>query len=124
MLVGCSIQPERAPDRRKRDAVRTLIWESLGQEPPDAGRAPKPVYVLPDFPPWPDGPSDSGPGIAAGNREQIFHPGFTTCPGSPGLGLAVCQTIMQQHGGTITVHSETGRGTTFRLEFPGWGAKP
>jgi len=68
--------------------------------------------------------SDSGPGIAAGNREQIFHPGFTTCPGSPGLGLAVCQTIMQQHGGTITVHSETGRGTTFRLEFPGWGAKP
>jgi two-component system, sensor histidine kinase FlrB len=68
--------------------------------------------------------SDSGPGIAAENLKQIFHPGFTTCAGSPGLGLAVCQTIMQQHGGTITVHSETGRGTTFKLEFPLWGAKP
>jgi signal transduction histidine kinase len=68
--------------------------------------------------------SDSGPGIAAENLQQIFHPGFTTCAGSPGLGLAVCQTIMQQHGGTITVHSQTGRGTTFKLEFPLWGAKP
>lgn len=62
--------------------------------------------------------SDSGPGIAAGNLGQIFHPGFTTCAGSPGLGLAVCHTIMEQHGGTITVHSETGHGTTFKLEFP------
>jgi two-component system sensor histidine kinase FlrB len=68
--------------------------------------------------------SDSGPGVAAENLEQIFHPGFTTCAGSPGLGLAVCQTIMQQHEGTITVHSQTGRGTTFKLEFPLLGAKP
>ena len=67
---------------------------------------------------------DSGPGIAAANREQIFHPGFTTCPGSPGLGLAVCQTIMQQHEGTISVESGAGRGATFKLKFPLSGAKP
>ena len=66
--------------------------------------------------------SDSGPGIAAADMEQIFHPGFTTCAGSPGLGLAVCQTIMQQHAGTIAVKSGAGRETTFKLEFPLLGA--
>lgn len=68
--------------------------------------------------------SDSGAGIAAENLQQIFHPGFTTCAGSPGLGLAVCQTIMQQHEGTISVKSNARRGVTFQLEFPLWGAKP
>jgi signal transduction histidine kinase len=66
--------------------------------------------------------SDTGPGIATGDRERIFHPGFTTCAGSPGLGLAVCKTIMEQHGGAITVDSGAGIGTTFRLEFPLSGA--
>jgi signal transduction histidine kinase len=66
--------------------------------------------------------SDTGPGIAAEDRERIFHPGFTTCAGSPGLGLAVCKTIMEQHGGRITVDSAPGHGTTFRLEFPLSGA--
>jgi len=67
--------------------------------------------------------SDTGPGIAAEDRERIFQPGFTTCAGSPGLGLAVCKTIMEQHGGTITVDSHAGLGTTFKLEFPLSGAK-
>jgi signal transduction histidine kinase len=66
--------------------------------------------------------SDTGPGIAAEDRERIFHPGFTTCAGSPGLGLAVCKTIMEQHGGGITVDSGSGHGTTFKLEFPLSGA--
>jgi len=67
--------------------------------------------------------SDSGPGIAAEDRERIFLPGFSTCAGSPGLGLAVCKTIMQQHGGAISVDSQLGLGTTFKLEFPLSGAK-
>jgi len=62
--------------------------------------------------------SDTGPGIAPEDRERIFHPGFTTCAGSPGLGLAVCKTIMEQHGGTITVESGPGPGATFKLGFP------
>jgi two-component system sensor histidine kinase FlrB len=62
--------------------------------------------------------SDTGPGIAAEDRERIFHPGFTTCEGSPGLGLAVCKTIMEQHDGEITVDSRAGLGTTFSLAFP------
>ena len=63
--------------------------------------------------------ADTGPGIAPENLARVFEAGFTTRPGSPGLGLAVCQTIMQQHGGTITATSRPGRGTKFRLEFPG-----
>ena len=35
-----------------------------------------------------------------------------------GLGLPVCSEIMQKHGGTITVESEVGKGTTFFLRFP------
>jgi signal transduction histidine kinase len=66
--------------------------------------------------------SDTGPGIAAGDRERIFQPGFTTCAGSPGLGLAVCKTIMEQHGGAISVEGPLGPGTTFKLEFPLGGA--
>ncbi len=66
--------------------------------------------------------SDTGPGIAVEDRERIFHPGFTTCAGSPGLGLAVCKTIMEQHGGIISVDGSAGRGATFKLEFPLSGA--
>ncbi len=62
--------------------------------------------------------TDTGPGIAAENLERVFEPGFTTRPGSPGLGLAVCRTVIEQHGGSIRVASSAGLGTTFTLEFP------
>jgi two-component system sensor histidine kinase FlrB len=61
---------------------------------------------------------DSGPGILSENLERIFQPGFTTRAGSPGLGLAVCKTILERHGGSIRVASCSGLGTTFRLELP------
>jgi two-component system sensor histidine kinase FlrB len=67
--------------------------------------------------PW-LGMADTGPGIAVENLQHVFEPGFTTRPGSPGLGLAVCQTVMEQHRGRIRVASSAGRGTTFTLEFP------
>jgi two-component system sensor histidine kinase FlrB len=63
--------------------------------------------------------ADTGPGIAPENLARVFDAGFTTRPGSPGLGLAVCWIIMQQHGGTIAATSRPGRGTKFLLEFPG-----
>lgn len=64
--------------------------------------------------------TDSGPGIGQENLERIFDPGFTTRPGSAGLGLAVCKTIIEQHCGTIRVASQPGYGTTFTLELPLW----
>jgi len=62
--------------------------------------------------------ADTGPGIEPETLQRVFEPGFTTRAGSPGLGLAVCKTIMEQHGGSIRVASRPGRGTTFTLEFP------
>ena len=62
---------------------------------------------------------DTGPGIAPDDLPRIFEAGFSTRPGSSGLGLAVCQRILEQHGGTIRVESRPGEGATFRLRLPG-----
>jgi PAS domain S-box-containing protein len=61
---------------------------------------------------------DTGPGIAPDDLPRIFQAGFSTRPGSCGLGLAVCHKILEQHGGTITAESRVGQGATFRLRLP------
>jgi two-component system NtrC family sensor kinase len=61
---------------------------------------------------------DQGNGISEENLEKIFEPGFTTHAGSSGLGLAVCKKVIEQHGGTIRVHSAPRLGTTFSLFLP------
>jgi two-component system sensor histidine kinase FlrB len=61
---------------------------------------------------------DNGCGIAPEHLPQIFEPGFTTRPASAGLGLAVVARVVRQHGGTIAVRSQPGRGTVFTLRLP------
>jgi signal transduction histidine kinase len=61
---------------------------------------------------------DTGPGITATDLPRIFQAGFSTRPGSCGLGLAVCHKILEQHGGTIGAESRAGQGATFRLHLP------
>ena len=62
--------------------------------------------------------SDDGEGIPEKARARIFEPFFTTKHGGTGLGLPLCLRIVEQHGGTITVESEPGKGTTFVVLFP------
>lgn len=64
--------------------------------------------------------ADDGSGIAPDVIRRIFEPFFTTkAPGSGyGLGLAVCQRIVDENGGTIEVDSEEGRGTRFIVTLP------
>jgi signal transduction histidine kinase len=70
---------------------------------------------------------DHGSGIAPEIRDRIFEPFFTTRRAGigrgAGLGLAICHAIVSDHGGTITVESEVGKGSTFRLELPAAPAK-
>ena len=66
---------------------------------------------------------DQGVGIAPANLGRIFEAGFTTNRGSPGLGLAVCKKVVDEHGGTLQVRSELGKGTTFTLALPVAGAQ-
>jgi signal transduction histidine kinase len=62
--------------------------------------------------------SDTGPGVLRGSAGKIFEPGFSTRPGSPGLGLAVCRKIVEQHGGWLVAANRAGVGASFTLTFP------
>ena len=61
---------------------------------------------------------DVGSGIVAGQLENIFNPFFTTKRDGVGLGLAIVSKIVDEHGGRITVESEVGQGTVFRVYLP------
>ncbi len=64
--------------------------------------------------------TDSGEGISSDNLERIFEPFFTTKPEGEGtgMGLAVVYGIIREHGGTISVESDSATGTTFRILLP------
>jgi signal transduction histidine kinase len=61
---------------------------------------------------------DTGPGIAADALDQIFQPFFTTKEGGMGMGLSICRSIVEAHGGHITVASVEGEGAVFRIFLP------
>jgi PAS domain S-box-containing protein len=69
---------------------------------------------------------DTGTGIPADQLGKIFKAFFTTkAPGKgTGLGLSTCQSIVKSHEGFITVHSEVGKGTEFKVYLPAADAKP
>jgi two-component system nitrogen regulation sensor histidine kinase NtrY len=62
--------------------------------------------------------SDSGEGLTPEECERLFTPYYTTKQQGTGLGLAIVQSIISDHHGTISVSSEEGHGTTFRIELP------
>jgi PAS domain S-box-containing protein len=66
---------------------------------------------------------DTGVGIRPEHLARITEPFFTTKEEGKGtgLGLAICKRIVQEHGGTLTIESALGRGTTVRVELPAEG---
>jgi PAS domain S-box-containing protein len=64
------------------------------------------------------GVCDSGPGIAAGDRERVFESFFTTKPGGVGIGLSICRSILDAHSGRMWVEAHQPRGAAFRFSVP------
>lgn len=62
--------------------------------------------------------SDTGVGIPAGGADEIFNAFFTTKPQGSGMGLAICRSIVESHGGSVWATSNVGRGTTFHFTLP------
>ena len=61
---------------------------------------------------------DTGSGLTHEECDRIFTPYYTSKQHGTGLGLAIVQSVVSDHGGTISVQSEPGRGTTFVIELP------
>lgn len=82
----------------------------------------KPVTISTEFLPERDcielRVADQGCGIPREDLDRIFIPFFTTKSNGTGLGLAVCQRIVLNHGGTIYPESQVGRGTEFVIRLP------
>jgi C4-dicarboxylate-specific signal transduction histidine kinase len=61
---------------------------------------------------------DAGPGIATENSDRVFEPFFTTKPTGMGLGLSICRTIAQDHGGSLRLAKTDFEGCIFELTLP------
>ena len=62
--------------------------------------------------------ADQGPGIPANVVQQLFTPFFTTKAEGMGLGLSLCRTVVEQHGGFLAFESNRPQGTVFRFTLP------
>jgi PAS domain S-box-containing protein len=102
----------------KKGLIEFRVWPALVRDPETSASMdlPEGNYVRLSV-------SDDGCGMDSRTLDQIFDPFFTTkAPGEgTGLGLSVVHGIMSNHGGTIRVYSEPGRGTAFHLYFPAAG---
>lgn len=67
---------------------------------------------------------DSGPGMDLQTRDRVFDPFFSTKMSGRGLGLTIAQSIVEAHGGQITMESEAGRGTSVLISLPLHRPKP
>jgi signal transduction histidine kinase len=63
--------------------------------------------------------SDTGQGLTPEECARLFTPYYTTKTHGTGLGLAIVQSVVSDHGGRISVKSEKGKGSTFRIELTG-----
>ena len=61
---------------------------------------------------------DSGPGLAPAGLERIFEAFYTTKPGGLGMGLSVCRSIIEAHGGRLWANPNVAQGAVFQFTVP------
>jgi PAS domain S-box-containing protein len=62
---------------------------------------------------------DTGPGIDPDHLERVFEAFYSTKPGGMGVGLTICQSVIQAHGGRLWAEANEPRGTVFQFTLPG-----
>ena len=121
-LVSFDLDPEmpiiQADGEQLRQVILNLVLNGL-----DASRErPMPVHIQTRFLSERGlvemRVTDRGCGIPSEDLERVFIPFFTTKQQGTGLGLAVCQRIIHNHGGTIYPESRLGQGTAFVVQLP------
>ena len=90
---------------------RTRLHASDDNEAAASGSPPRKVWV--EF-----AVTDHGHGLSEAVRQQLFTPFFTTKAEGMGLGLSLCRTVIEQHGGALTHEPAQPRGTVFRFTLP------
>jgi len=111
IILNLAVNARDAMPNGGRLSLRTQVENFKPAANPDTTEA-KPCVCL--------SVTDTGTGIAPEIQNRIFEPFFTTkeVGKGTGLGLATVYGIVQQHQGDITVHSQPGQGTTFKVYFP------
>jgi signal transduction histidine kinase/CheY-like chemotaxis protein len=121
ILLNLAVNARDAMRQGGRLTIETAVEEvRAGTPPPNLATEFNPgEYVAINV-------SDNGSGMTEEVKARLFEPFFTTKPGRDrsGLGLATSYGIVRQSGGYITVESELGKGTTFRIFLPRVSAPP
>jgi two-component system sensor histidine kinase DctS len=101
------VPPERSGDRVLTVAVRQSRLQS-GRAVDDRAQRAWVEFAV----------TDRGHGLSAEAQAQLFTPFFTTKPEGMGLGLSLCRTVIEQHGGALTYEPTAPSGTVFRFTLP------
>ena len=107
-LVRNGLQAMPAGDPPAASGLRTLELRASAAEPPEGSQRPRILFTV----------TDHGQGLSEEVAARLFTPFFTTKPEGMGLGLSLCRTVVEQHGGTLDHAPGSPRGTVFRFTLP------